>query len=122
MEEGTKDQLRPNYNLSWAFVGSSTSATPSGVIVIPVTKSVQASLTLSQGTMTLTGTSSTGARIHAVGTLAVRIAGTSTAPTLEFTEMGLRSAEHALGLVSPFDATGASLTLPMETVKIMVGC
>jgi hypothetical protein len=122
METGTKDQLRPNYNLTWTFSGSSTTANPSGVIAIPATKSVQASLTLSQGTMTLTGTSSTGSRIHAVGTLVVRITGTSAAPTLEFTETGLRSAERALGLVSPFDANGAPLTLPMKTVKIMVGC
>jgi hypothetical protein len=52
----------------------------------------------------------------------VELSGPPTSPVLKFTETGLLQAEKALGLVSPFDVDGSPLTVPIKTVKTMVGC
>jgi hypothetical protein len=122
VEGGGNDQLRPSYSLSWSFTPGSTVAKPSGSIVIAPTDSAQVTLTLDQGTLSLTGTRKPNVQIAATGTLVVELSGPTTAPVLKFTETGLVQAESALGLISPFDVDGLSLTVPVKTVKTMVGC
>ncbi len=122
VEGGGTDQLRPSYALSWSFTPGSTAAKPSGRIVIPPISSTQVTLTLDQGTLTLTGTRKPNVQVAATGTLVVELSGPTTAPVLKFTETGLSQSESALGLVSPFDVNGQPLTVPVKTVKTMVGC
>ncbi len=122
VEGGGNEQLRPSYALSWSFTPGSTVAKPGGRIVIPPTNSTQVTLTLDQGTLTLTGTRKPNAQIAATGSLVVELSGPPTSPVLKFTETGLLQAEKALGLVSPFDVDGIPLTVPIKTVKTMVGC
>jgi hypothetical protein len=122
VEGGGNDQLRPSYALSWSFTPGSKVAKPSGRIVIPQTNSTQVTLTLDQGALTLIGTRKPNAQIAATGSLVVELSGPPTSPALKFTETGLRDAESALGLVSPFDVDGSPLTVPIKTVKSMVGC
>jgi hypothetical protein len=122
VEGGGNDQLRPSYSLHWSFTSGSTIAKPSARIVIAPTDSAQVTLTLDQGTMSLTGTRKPNTQISAVGTLVVELSGPTSAPVLKFTETGLSEAESALGLVSPFNVDGQPLTVPVETVKTMVGC
>jgi hypothetical protein len=122
VEGGGNDQLRPSYSLRWSFAAGSAVAKPSGRIDIQPTASTQASLTLNQGTLSLTGTRKPNVRVAATGTLVVEVSGTATAPTLKFTETGLAKAESALGLVSPFDVGGQPLIVPVKTVKTMSNC
>jgi len=122
VEGGPNDSLRPSYALSWSFAAGSTAAKPSGRIVTQTTASTQATLALSDGTLTITGTRKPNVRVAATGTLVVEVSGTATAPTLKFTETGLAKAESALGLVSPFDVGGQPLIVPVKTVKTMSNC
>jgi hypothetical protein len=122
VEGGGNDQLRPSYSLSWSFTPGSTVAKPSARIVIAPTDSAQVTLTLNQGALSLTGTRKPNVHVAAIGTLVVELSGPTTAPVLKFTETGLREAESALGLVSPFDVDGQPLTVPVKTVKTMAGC
>jgi len=122
VEGGGNDQLRPSYALSWSFTPGSKVARPSGRIVIPPTNSTQVTITLDQGVLTLTGTRKPNAQIAATGSLVVELSGPTNSPVLKFTETGLRDAESALSLVSPFDVDGSPLTVPIKTVKTMVGC
>jgi hypothetical protein len=122
VEGGGNDQFRPSYSLHWTFTPGSTIAKPSARIVIAPTDSAQVTLTLDQGSMSLTGTRKPNVQVAATGTLVVELSGPTSAPVLKFTETGLSEAESALGLVSPFDAGGQPLTVPVKTVKTMVGC
>jgi hypothetical protein len=108
--------------LRWSFAQGSTTAMPSGNVVIQPTDSTQATLTLNQGTLSLTGTRKPDVRVAATGTLVVEISGTASAPALQFTETGLAGAESQIGLVSPFDVGGQPLVVPVTTVKKMDGC
>lgn len=121
-EQGNTDQLHPSYALHWTFEPGSTIAKPSGLVVIPPTDSTQATLTLNQGTLSLTGTRKPNLKVAAAGTLVVQLSGSTTAPSLTFTETGLEKAESSLGLLSPFDVNGSPLAVPVKTVKTMVGC
>jgi hypothetical protein len=122
VEGGGNDELRPSYTLRWSFAPSAQVANPSGSITVPATSTTQISLTLNQGTLSLTGTRKPNVRVAATGTLVVELAGPTTAPELVFTETGLAKAESALGLVSPFDVGGKPLSVPLTTVKTMSSC
>jgi hypothetical protein len=90
--------------------------------VIPPTAKTTATLTLSQGTLHLTGTQQPKVQVDATGALIVKLSGSPSAPTLTFTETGLDHAEQALGLVSPFHANGQPLIVPVTIVKKLNGC
>lgn len=122
VEAGSSDQLSPSYSVKWSFTPGSAVAKPSGRIVIPPTTSTQATLTLVDGTLNLSGTRKPNTRVTATGTLVVELSGTATAPELKFTESGLTKAESSLGLVSPFNVGGSPLIVPVNTVKTMSGC
>jgi hypothetical protein len=122
VEGGGNDQLRPAYSLSWSFTPGSKVAKPNGRIVIAPTSITQVTLTLEQGTLSLTGTRKPNVQVAATGTLVVELSGPTAAPILKFTETGLAQSESALGLVSPFDVDGQPLTVPVKTVKTMAGC
>ena len=122
VEGGGNDQLRPSYALRWSFAPGSAVAKPGGHIDIPSTDSTQVTITLNQGTLSLTGTRKPNVKVAATGTLVVQLSGSTTAPVLMFTETGLQQAESSLGLLSPFNVDGSPLTVPVKTVKTMVGC
>jgi hypothetical protein len=122
VEGGGNDQLRPSYALQWLFAPGSLAAKPSGRIAVATTTTTDVTITLNDGTLTIKGTRKPNVHVSASGTLEVRLTGTSSAPTLTFTETGLTQAEGALGLVSPFDAGGQSLVLPITTVQTMTSC
>lgn len=122
VEGGGNDQLRPSYQLRWTFATGSAAAAPSGNVVISPTSTTDVTITLNAGTLTIKGTRKPSTHVSASGTLQVQLTGTSGAPTLTFTETGLTKAESDLGLVSPFDAGGQPLVVPITTVKTMTGC
>ena len=122
-EQGGNDQLRPSYALQWSFMPGATEAMPNGRTLIQPTNGSQITMTLSNGALHLTGTQRPKPQqVDATGTLVVRLSGSTSAPTLTFTETGLADAEKALGLVSPFDLGGNPLTVPVDMVKTMDGC
>ena len=122
VEGGATDALRPSYSLSWSFAGSATSARPNARITVPPTKKTTVTLTLKNGRMRLTGVHKPHAKVHATGSLTVRLAGSASSPSLIFVERGLLQAEHKLGLVSPFNAGGRPLVVHVQHVKSLHGC
>ena len=122
VEGGATDALRPSYSLSWSFAGSATSARPNARIIVPATKKARVTLTLKDGTMRLRGVRKPHAKVHATGSLTVRLAGSVSSPSLIFVEKGLLQAEHKLGLVSPFNAGGHPLVVPVRHVKKLTAC
>jgi hypothetical protein len=122
VEGGGNNELRASYALRWSFAPHSELAKPSGSITVPATPSAQVTLTLHEGTLNLRGTRKPNVRVAASGTLTVQLSGSTTAPSLTFTETGLFKAEGALGLVSPFDVDGSHLTVPVKTVQEFRGC
>jgi hypothetical protein len=122
-EGGSNDALRPSYALLWSFKGGATSARPSArTISVPHTKTTKVSLTLSNGTMKLTGVRKPNTTVSATGSLIVRLSGSASSPSLIFVETGLSQAEHQLGLVSPFNAGGRPLVIPIRHVNTLAGC
>ena len=121
-EQGSNDELLPSYALQWSFMPGATEAMPNGRIIIQSTTSADVAITLANGALHLTGMRKPKPQVDATGTLAVRLSGSTSAPTLTFTETGLADAEKALGLVSPFDLGGNPLTVPVDMVKTMDGC
>jgi hypothetical protein len=122
-EGGSSDALRPSYALLWSFKGGATSAKPDArAITVPRTKSTTVSLTLSQGTLKITGVRKPNTTVNATGSLVVRLSGSVASPSLTFIERGLRPAEHKLGLVSPFNAGGHPLVVPIQHVKRLPAC
>jgi hypothetical protein len=123
VEGGGPDTLRPSYHLRWSFAGSSTSAGPSALTIdVPQTKSTMVAITLSNGAMKLTGVRKPNPPVTATGSLTVKISGPASSPSLTFNESGLSGAEQHLGLVSPFDAGGHPLVIPIQHVKTLAGC
>jgi hypothetical protein len=123
VEGGGSNVLRPSYALNWSFAGASTSAKPSArVIHVPPTKTTTVALTLSKGTMKLSGVQKPNAKVTATGSVIVRLSGTASSPSLTFVERGLLRAEHKLGLSSPFDVGGRPLVVPIQHVKSLPGC
>jgi hypothetical protein len=123
VEGGGSDTLRPSYALQWSFAGGSASARPSArVIYVAPTTKTKVSLSLSNGTMKLSGVLKPNVKVAATGSLVVRLSGAASSPSLIFVEKGLRPAEHRLGLVSPFDVGGRPLVVPVQHVKSLVGC
>ena len=122
VEGGATDALRPSYSLSWSFAGSATSAKPNARIIVPPTQKARVRLTLKNGTMSLRGVRKPHAKVHATGSLTVRLGGSASSPSLIFVERGLLQAEHKLGLVSPFNAGGRRLVVPVQHVKSLHGC
>jgi hypothetical protein len=122
VEGGGNDQLRPSYALQWSFEPGSTLAKPSGRIAVASTTTTDVTVTLIDGTLTVKGTRKPNVHVSASGTLQVQLTGTSSNPTLTFTETGLTQAESALGLVSPFNADAQPLVVPIKTVKTMTSC
>jgi hypothetical protein len=123
VEGGASDALRPSYALLWSFKGGATSAKPSArTISVPHTKTTKVTLTLSNGTMKLSGVRAPNTTVSATGSLIVRLSGSATSPSLTFIERGLRPAEHRLGLVSPFNAGGHPLVVPIQHVRTLPAC
>jgi hypothetical protein len=122
VEGGGDAQLRPSYSLKWAFALGSTFAKPNGRIVISPTANATATLTLNGGVLRLQGARKPNVHVSATGALVVELSGSASSPTLTFTETGLLEAEHALGLVSPFDVAGQPLTVPIKIVRTVKGC
>jgi hypothetical protein len=123
VEGGGNDALRPSYHLQWSFAGSATSARPSALTIrVPPTKSTTVTMALSNGTMKLKGVRKPNATVTATGTLTVKLSGPASSPSLTFTETRLSGAEHQLGLVSPFNAGGHPLVVPIQHVKSLAGC
>lgn len=77
---------------------------------------------LSDGTLKLHGVRKPNVNVTATGTLVVKLTGSTSSPSLTFTETGLSSAEHKLGLTSPFDLGGRPLVVPVRHVRSLVGC
>ena len=122
VEGGANDALRPSYALLWSFKGGATSARPSARgISVPNTKTTKVSLTLSNGTLRLSGVRA-NTSIRAAGSLIVRLSGSVASPSLTFIERGLVPAEHKLGLVSPFNVNGHPLVVPIQHVKRLPAC
>lgn len=123
IEGGGSDALRPSYALQWSFAGGSTSAKPTArTINIPSTDSTTVTLSLVNGKMKLGGTKKPNVNVTATGTLIVELTGSSSSPSLTFTESGLSNAEQSLGLSSPFDAGGHPLVVPIQHVSSLPGC
>lgn len=123
VEGGSTDMLRPSYALQWSFAGGAKSAKPSArVIHVLPTKKATVTLTLTNGKMKLTGVHKPNSRVSATGSLIVRLSGPTSSPSLMFVERGLVAAEHKLGLVSPFNAGGHPLVVPVQHVKSLPGC
>jgi hypothetical protein len=123
VEGGGSDALRPSYALLWSFKGGATSARPNArVISVPHTKTTKVNLTLSNGTMKLSGVRAPNTTVNATGSLIVRLSGSVASPSLTFIERGLVPAEHKLGLVSPFNEGGHPLVVPIQHVKTLPAC
>ncbi len=123
VEGGASDALRPSYALLWSFAGGATSARPSArTINVPHTKTTTVTLTLSNGKMKLSGVRKPNTTVSATGSLIVRLSGPTSSPSLTFIERGLLPAEHRLGLVSPFDAGGHPLVVPIQHIKTLAAC
>jgi hypothetical protein len=123
VEGGGSNVLRPSYALNWSFAGAATMAKPSArVINVPRTKTTTVSLTLSNGRLKLSGVRKPNGTVSATGSLIVRLSGTASSPSLTFVERGLVPAEHRLGLVSPFNAHGHPLVVPIRHVTSLPGC
>ena len=116
---GPNSALRPSYTLRWSFDPGSSSASPSGAVEVPPLPDEKVMVTLDNGVLTISGTRTGHGPVTATGTMRVRLAGTPTAPLLTITETGVGGVEAKLGLVSPFNHSGGSTTLP---VKIVRGC
>lgn len=122
-EGGSSDALRPSYALLWSFKGGATSARPSArAISVPHTKTTKVSLTLSNGTLKLSGVRAPNTTVSATGSLIVRLSGSAASPSLTFIERGLAPAEHKLRLVSPFNAGGHPLVVPIQHVNTLPAC
>jgi hypothetical protein len=123
VEGGSSDTLRPSYALLWSFKGGATTARPNArAINVPHTKRTKVTVTLSNGKIKLSGVRKPNAKVRATGSLIVRLSGSATSPTLTFIERGLRPAEHRLGFVSPFNAGGHPLVVPIHHVKTLAAC
>jgi hypothetical protein len=123
VEGGSSDTLRPSYALLWSFKGGATAARPSArAINVPHTKTTKVTLTLSNGKIRLSGVRKPNKTVSASGSLIVRLSGSAASPSLTFIERGLRPAEHRLGLVSPFNAGGHHLVVPIHHVKTLAAC
>ena len=122
VEGGSDTDLRPSYHLLWSFAPGSTTAMPNGSVSIAATNTTTIFLTITNGTLHLTGTQQPSTHVDATGTLQIQLSGSASAPTLTFTEAGLSKAEQAVGLLSPFDVNGQPLTVPVTTVKNLPAC
>ena len=123
VEGGSSDALRPSYALLWSFKGGATTARPNArAINVPHTKTTKDTLTLSNGKIKLSGVRKPNRTVRATGSLIVRLSGSAASPSLTFVERGLRPAEPKLGLVSPFNAGGHKLVVPIQHVKTLAAC
>lgn len=123
VEGGASDTLRPSYHLRWSFPAGSTVARPSAVSIdVPSTKSTTLTMTLSNGVLKLSGVRKPNALVTATGTLTVKLSGSASAPSLTLIETGLSTAEQKLGLVSPFNAGGHPLVVPIQHARTLAGC
>ena len=123
VEGGGSDTVRPSYALQWSFAGGATSARPNArTVTVPRTKTTTVRITLSNGTMKLSGTRKPNTKVTATGSLLVKLTGSASAPSLTFMERGLHGAEHRLGLTSPFDVGGRPLVVSIKHVTTLRGC
>ena len=122
-EGGSSDALRPSYALLWSFKGGATSAKPSArTINVPHTTTTSVTMTLTNGTLKLTGMRKPNTTVSATGSLVVKLTGSASSLSLTFIESGLASAEQKLGLVSPFNAGGRPLAVPIQHVTSLPAC
>lgn len=123
VEGGGTTALRPSYALVWSFAGGATSAKLNArSITVPATTTTTVTITLSDGTIKIHGLRKPNVTETATGSLVVKLTGSTSSPSLTFTETGLSAAEKKLGLVSPFDVGGQPLVVPIKHVKSLVGC
>lgn len=114
--------IRPSYRLNWSFEGGSTLARPTGSVDFVSGGRLQATGTLNDGVLSVTGTGSTGPPVSGQGTLTVQLTGSAKAPTLTVTETGLTTLEQKLGFQSPFVINGGPVTIPIQFVTTAAGC
>jgi hypothetical protein len=79
-------------------------------------------MTLKKGLLAIRGTGSDHVPVGGFGTLVVELTGTPSVPTLTLRERGLSAVEDLLGLVSPFNGDGESVTVPVKTQHRFTGC
>ena len=84
--------------------------------------SSQATGTLSNGVLKISGKTSTHESVSGQGTLSVQLSGTAAAPTLTVSETGLTTLEQKLGMTSPFIVNGEPLTVPIQMTPKVAGC
>jgi hypothetical protein len=114
--------LRPSYRLNWSFTDNTSLARPSGSVNFAPAGRLQATGTLKDGVLSITGTGSTGTPVSGHGTLTVQLSGSARAPTLTLTETGLTTVEGKLGFLSPFVANGGPVAIPIQIVTTAPGC
>lgn len=119
---GGAQVLRPSYRLNWSFAGDSVSAKPSGTVSFAPAGRAQATGTLTEGALSIKGTSSSGAAVSGQGTLTVELSGSSASPSLKITEAGLADVERKLGFASPFVANDGPVTIPVKIASTAPGC
>jgi len=119
---GGAQVLRPSYRLNWSFAVGTSIARPSGSVDFAPAGRLQATGTLKDGVLSITGTQSTGSPVSGQGTITLELTGSATAPTLTITEAGLGTVEQKLGFQSPLIQNGGPLTIPIQIVKSAPGC
>lgn len=122
VEGGGSAAMRPSYSLLWSFAGTTSAKPDARIIQVPATKTTTVTMTLSNGTLKLHGVRKPNVNVTATGTLVVKLSGSTSSPSLTFTETGLSAAEHKLGLTSPFDVGGRPLVVSIQHVKSLAGC
>lgn len=119
---GPKNAPRVSYRLQWSFASLATIAKPIGAIFVNGVNGRQYKITLSDGVYRISGKTASGTAVSGQGSLTIALTGTQAAPTITFTEKGLANTESALGLVSPFAASGKPYSVPITTVKTFSQC
>jgi hypothetical protein len=83
---------------------------------------VKVSMTLSDGVLRLAGRTRAGVNVRATGTLLVRVSDAVPKLALMFDESGLATAEHTLGIVSPFAVGGRPTSVPIKLTHRFSSC
>lgn len=122
VQGGSNQVLHPSYRLDWSFIGGSSVARPSGPVATAHAGKLQATVTLTDGVLRISGVGPTGSPVSGQGTLSIGLSGSAAAPVLTLTETGLTTVEQELDLQSPFVASGGPVTVPIHMVSTAAGC
>lgn len=122
ISRGGDAPVHPSYALHFSLVGSST-ARPTGTIIVPQSAPNHVAIALTDGLMTIVGTTAAGKRVTAQGLTTVRL-DTDSAGSLRLTVIvtGVTAAEKELGVFDPFNIGGRPAIVPVKTVAQMSGC